>query len=84
MVRRRTEVERDPAGLREARCRWFHDRRLRPSEVVRQWEASTPFPGGFEGLTVDDLNDQAQCGCRWCTAFDDEVDPRDEWVRGGA
>lgn len=79
-MRRRSGLERNLGGLREARCRWYYERQLQPAGEVARWGQEHPFPGGYGDVSVELLVEQAQCDCRWCTAFDDEVDPR-EWVR---
>ena len=79
MARRRRQAERYPDDLREARCKWYRDRRLQPAAGTRAWEEQRPFPGGYSDVTVQLLCEQAQCDCQWCTAFDHEADPRDLW-----
>lgn len=78
-MRRRRDGDGDLAGLREARCRWDFERRQVPPEQYVAWLAEHPYPGGYVGLSIAALSEQANCRCRWCAAALDDIDPR-EWV----
>ena len=81
MARRRTDAERHPDALREARCQWFWRYRRECDVPVRVWVDRHPFPG-LDSYTVQHTIEQACCRSEWCATFIDEIDPRDKGLWG--